>query len=854
MKIAIAGFGVEGQSNYAYWAKDPSNDITIVDENEHTEAPEGVALITGPDAFKKLNGFDLVVRTAGLSPYEITTDGKIWSATNEFFAQCPAPIVGVTGTKGKGTTSSMLASMFKASGKKTWLVGNIGIPSLEVLAQVQPGDVVVYELSSFQLWDVEQSPDVAVVLGIEPEHLDVHRDMDDYVQAKGNIRRFQKSTDLCVFNSSNEYSVSIASLSRDGTTIPYGLNEQNGGHVKEGFFYVADDIICSVDELRLKGDHNKENAAAAVVVAHAMGVSNDAIAAGLRNFEGLPHRLEFVRTFKGIDFYNDSFSSSTPATIAAVHAFRQPEIVIIGGIDRGGDFDHLAKELQSQSNIKKILLIGDIRHKLDTIFSKYNLPVLISDAQTMGEVVHEAAAISASGDVVILSPGCASFDMFKNFSDRGDQFREEVRSLGDVDKGAFIFKSYEYDNTSATARFTYGFESGDTFIEEISFQTGSTEPNSQVLDRALRLAFLVVGTSYFKTFPTQHVLFEGLAIDRAQADFLNNVYQEGLSQFAFENELTRADLAHFTATGTADTAIGYQGDGILALQSGGKDSLLTATLLNERRASYVPWYVSSSDHVPEVLNTLGQPLYVSRRTIDKDGLLRAADAGAKNGHVPVTYIVQSFALIQAILLGKKQVLVSIAHEGEEPHAQVGDLGITHQWSKTWGAEQLFAEYVSNYISKDIRIGSPLRAYSELRVAELFVERAWDKYGHSFSSCNRANYKQGADNTELTWCGECPKCANSYLLFAPFMPASQLKALFHGQDLFEKSLLQETFKGLLGADGVMKPFECVGEVAELQLAYQLAQKRGDYAQVSFDVPQSSFYYLAEYPAQDWAKLI
>jgi hypothetical protein len=211
------------------------------------------------------------------------------------------------------------------------------------------------------------------------------------------------------------------------------------------------------------------------------------------------------------------------------------------------------------------------------------------------------------------------------------------------------------------------------------------------------------------------------------------------------------------------------------------------------------------------------------------------------------------ALVQAILLGKNEVLVSIAHEGEEPHAMIGDLPVTHQWSKTWGAEQLFAEYVTRYISTDVYIGSPLRQHSELRVAELFVEHAWDTFGHRFSSCNRANYRQGADNSELKWCGECPKCANSYLLFAPFVAADELQSLFAGQDLFTKPLLQETFRGLLGIDGVMKPFECVGEIEELRYAYHQSQAKEGYGSVSFDVPTASFDYKQTYPSQDWAQL-
>ncbi len=411
----------------------------------------------------------------------------------------------------------------------------------------------------------------------------------------------------------------------------------------------------------------------------------------------------------------------------------------------------------------------------------------------------------------------------------------------------FIFEDYSFENS--TASFRYSFEGGLSFEEKVVFSDVG-EYDGELLDRALFLSFILIGTSYYKTFPSRDIELKAGQLDNWQAYFFNKVYQEGLSQFAFENDLTRDDLAHFTATDdNAAQSIEYSGDGILALQSGGKDSLLTASLLLAKGEQFVPWYISSSTVHPAILDDLDFKLQTTRREIDHVGLKLAAEQGGKNGHVPVTYIVQSLALVQAILLDKNKVFVSIGHEGEEPHEWIGDLPINHQWSKTWPAEQAFSQYVQRYISAGITVGSPLRQYSELRVAELFVQNSWQKFGHSFSSCNRANYQQGADNSRLKWCGDCPKCANSYLLFAPFLDAIELKSIFNGQDLFVKPSLQETFKGLLGIDGVMKPFECVGEVDELRLAYNMAQQRGGYGKLSFDVPNSDFDYKVEHPAQE-----
>lgn len=413
----------------------------------------------------------------------------------------------------------------------------------------------------------------------------------------------------------------------------------------------------------------------------------------------------------------------------------------------------------------------------------------------------------------------------------------------------FLFKSYSFDASTTTASFNYGFEDGRSFVEKIQFAEGKTD-NKEVLDQALFLAFILIGTSYYKTFPSTDIGIEQ-PIDEWQAAFFSNVYQEGLSQFAYENELTRADLAHFVGNGNqGNKAVVYDGSGALVLQSGGKDSLLTATILQETNLPFVGWYLSSSAHHPNVLDMAVNDLKTSIRTINIESLKQAIEDGGLNGHVPITYIVQSLAVIQAILLGKSEIIVSIAHEGEEPHHHIDDLPVTHQWSKTWTAEQNFSDYVARYISPDIRIGSPLRKFSELRVAELFTEHTWEKFGHEFSSCNVANYQQGSDNSTLKWCGNCPKCANSYLLFAPFVDSHELKSVFNDQELFAKITLQKTFKGLLGIDGEPKPFECIGEIDELRLAYHMAMQKGGYEALSFDVPESDFDYKQTYPSQDW----
>lgn len=411
----------------------------------------------------------------------------------------------------------------------------------------------------------------------------------------------------------------------------------------------------------------------------------------------------------------------------------------------------------------------------------------------------------------------------------------------------FKFKSYEFNPETYQATFRYEGAEGTNFAEQVQFCKSNQPLDTDLLDRALFLSFVLIGTSYYKAHPTTAVALEH-PIDAFQAQFFNTVYQEGLSQFAFENQLTRQDLAQFTATCEASPAgMPTNYDGILSLQSGGKDSLLTATLLATQHPSYI--YVSNSTHHPAVLDSLGGELQILQRTIDREGLMRA---NGLNGHVPITYIIQSLALVQAIINHQSTILTSIGREGNEAHAYIGDLAVNHQWSKTWSAEQLFAEYVHRYISPNINIGSPLRGFSELKIAELFAKKCWQKYGHSFSSCNVANYRQGQDNQTLIWCGECAKCANTYLLFVPFIPRDELDQLYGGTSLFEKASLTDTFKGLLGIDGFMKPFECVGEIPELRQAYHL--RLPEYPELPFAVPESDFDYEKITAVQPFVKPI
>lgn len=427
MKVAIAGYGVEGESNYRYYTA-LGHDVTIVDESmtPGKPIPTGAKTILGERVFRTLDHFDLVVRTASLPPHFIVTDGRIWSSTNEFFKQCPAPIIGVTGTKGKGTTSSLITSILRAAGRTVHLVGNIGQPPLDVLPEITRDHIVVFELSSFQLWDLERSPHVAVVLMIEPDHLDIHADFKDYIRAKTNIRRHQKPNDICFYHPSNKWSETIAKSSVLGDRARYDARDAAGVYAEQGYFCAEGEDICPVSALKIAGSYNIENACAAISAARVFTLDERAIEKGLSQFSGLPHRLKLVRTVKGVAYYDNSIGTTPGSAIATLASFTEPKVIILGGSDKGADYSGVVQSCKDTAST--VIAMGETGPKIATLCQQAGVPV-VSPEGGMRDIVQAAARVAVSGGVVLLSPASASFGMFKNYADRGDQFVAAVNQL-----------------------------------------------------------------------------------------------------------------------------------------------------------------------------------------------------------------------------------------------------------------------------------------------------------------------------------------------------------------------------------------------------------------------------------------
>lgn len=450
MNIAILGFDRQGRSAFDYWNK-PENTITICDQNYVDDTPPGVPTRFGGDYLNDLYKFDLIIRTPGLHEKEIVDNNtedpnilaKVTTVTNEFFKVCPTKrIIGVTGTKGKGTTSTLIAKFLEAAGYKVHLGGNIGIAPLELLKNgIKPEDWVVMELANFQLIDLKYSPHIAVCLMIAPEHLDWHQDMYEYIEAKQQLFAHQQLHDVAIFNALDIYSQEIADASpamQFGYEVPpEGQQPENktGAYVDGHHICFQGEKICRISEVVLPGRHNLENVCAAItavypLIAQAQKHPHNVIKGVLKTFVGLPHRIEIVGQARGVWFINDSYSTNPASAVAAIRAVDHPQIVVIGGYDRGLDLGELIEEIKTNKLVKKVLVIGASGQRVAQTLKGHNFTnYQLSTATTMPAIVGEALALARKGDAVVFSPAFPSFDMFKDFEVRGNQFKAAVKAL-----------------------------------------------------------------------------------------------------------------------------------------------------------------------------------------------------------------------------------------------------------------------------------------------------------------------------------------------------------------------------------------------------------------------------------------
>lgn len=431
MNVAVVGYGVEGQASTEYFVE-RGDSVTVCDQNTELTLPMGVTGQLGDSYLEDLNRFDLVVRTAGMHPNIILDKnpevaGKLTTQLNEFLSACPTKnVIGITGTKGKGTTSTLTYKMLGAAGKQVYLGGNIGIPLFSFLKELTPESWVVLELSSFQLIDVRRSPHIAVCLMVVPEHLNWHADMAEYVGAKSQLFAHQTAEDIAIYFAENDLSRQIASTGI-GQKLPYFTPP--GASVVDGVIQIDGQAICKTDELKLLGKHNWQNACAAVTTVWQTCVRDvTALRSVLTTFTGLEHRLELVRELDGVKYYDDSFGTTPETALVALEAFEQPKVLILGGSDKGASYDALAKAV-TENNVRTVLLIGEQAGRIQAALEAVNYTVFMSGGATMNEIVANARTAAQPNDVVLLSTGCASFDMFTDYKDRGNQFKTCVNKL-----------------------------------------------------------------------------------------------------------------------------------------------------------------------------------------------------------------------------------------------------------------------------------------------------------------------------------------------------------------------------------------------------------------------------------------
>jgi len=405
---------------------------SLADELEN----KGVRLALGEDYLEHISS-ELIFKTPGLR-YDVPQleaarkRGAVITSEMEIFCDvCPAKTIAVTGSDGKTTTTTLIGKILEAAGKKVWVGGNIGTPLLSKTPEISPEDYVVLELSSFQLHTMKHSPDIAVITNITPNHLDMHKDYDEYINAKKNIMLYQNEDNVLVTNFSNEVTNKIGAESK--AQLRYFSSKADSFiSLKDDCIYYGNEEILNINDIKIPGMHNVENYMAAIGAVYEIA-GKDAVKKVAENFGGVEHRIEFVRELDGVKYYNSSIDSSPNRTINTMRVFKEKLILISGGKDKGIPYDELGPHLAE--HVKTLILIGATSDKIlealnnETKKTGKGADINVIKASDYEDAVNAARENAKSGDIVLLSSASTSFDMFKNFEERGNLFKSIVNSL-----------------------------------------------------------------------------------------------------------------------------------------------------------------------------------------------------------------------------------------------------------------------------------------------------------------------------------------------------------------------------------------------------------------------------------------
>ena len=448
-KVAIIGLGVSNLPLLKYMNNQNAK-ITIFDEKEKEDIPRkllekldkyGAYAFFGKNCLENLKNYDIIFRSPSCLPtrealvLEEQRGAIITTEIEMLMKLAPCQIIGVTGSDGKTTTTSLIYSILKKQGYNTYLGGNIGKPLFTKLEEIKPEDKLVLELSSFQLMGMTVSPNISVITNITPNHLNIHKDYNEYIEAKKTIFKYQKENDYLVLNHDNEITRNCGkeAISR---VIYFSSREKldNGFIVDNKIIKRCNDgirkHILDTKDILLRGNHNFENICAALAATENL-VEEEIAVEAVKEFRAVEHRLEFIREIDGVKWYNDSVSSSPTRTIAGLNSFDEDIVLIAGGYDKNLDYTPLAKPILEK--VKTLILIGATSSKIfDAVKDeeeKEKKDISIYMCENLQETVNLAKRYSKKGEVVLFSPASASFDMFKNFAERGNKFKDLVNNL-----------------------------------------------------------------------------------------------------------------------------------------------------------------------------------------------------------------------------------------------------------------------------------------------------------------------------------------------------------------------------------------------------------------------------------------
>ncbi len=449
--VAIMGMGVSNTPLIKY-LMDLDANITVFDKKTEDELGkslieeyllQGVQFSLGEDYLNNLHGYDVIFRSPGIRPdippiqKEIDRGAMLTSEIEQLIELCPAKVIGVTGSDGKTTTTTLIYKMLVEEGHHCYLGGNIGTPIFAQIDEMTPEDIIVLELSSFQLMTLRKSPNISVVTNVSPNHLDIHKSYQEYIDAKKNIFKYQTENDIVVLNYDNDITRDF-SVEAKGEVRFFSRRQklEKGVMLEDNEIKIVDgskkESVINIDDILLLGMHNVENACTAIAAVKDL-VKVDTIVKVLTTFKGVEHREEFVRELNGVKWYNDSIGSSPTRTIAGLASFKEKVILIAGGYDKHLDYTDMGKYILD--HVKILILLGQTKEKIKQATLKEqkerdNGEVLpIFECSTLEEAVEIAYKNSVNGDIVFFSPASASFDMFKNFVERGRKFKDLVNNL-----------------------------------------------------------------------------------------------------------------------------------------------------------------------------------------------------------------------------------------------------------------------------------------------------------------------------------------------------------------------------------------------------------------------------------------